>query len=170
MGWRELRVWVYDLGSGTRERLTRDGQNLHPRWSPDGTRPAVTSLTRGNFDLRLISANALAAPADLVTTPVEDFQVEWAPDGQAIVFAHFSPETRVDIWTRGTGEAGPGKPVVVTPDSDQFPSVSHDGHWLLYRSEGAFYVTSFPEAGERMKISPAEAPRPPGRPRRPRSS
>jgi hypothetical protein len=32
--------------------------------------------------------------------------------------------------------------------------VSPDGHWLLYRSEGAFYVTSFPEVGERTKISP----------------
>jgi hypothetical protein len=150
----ELQVWVYDLASGTRERLTRDGQNMNPRWSPDGSRLAVTSLTRGNFDLRLTSANAVAAPSDLVTTPVDDYQVEWTPDGQTIVFAHPSPETGVDIWTRSVDEAGPGEPVVVTPDSDEFPSLSPDGHWLLYRSQGAFYVTSFPEAKERTKISP----------------
>lgn len=89
-----------------------------------------------------------------MTTPVEDFQAEWAPDGQAIVFVHFSPGTRADIWTRGTGETGPGKPVVATPDSDESPSLSQGGHWLLYRSQGAFYVTSFPEAGEPTKISP----------------
>jgi len=153
----ELQVWVYDLASGTRERLTRDGQNMNPQWSPDGTRLAVTSLTRGNFDLRLIDPNALAPPSDLVTTPADDYQAEWTPDGRAIVFAHASPETGVDIWTRGVDEAGSGKPLVVTPDSDEYPSLSPDARWLLYRSESAFYVTSFPETGERTKISAGSA-------------
>jgi hypothetical protein len=85
---------------------------------------------------------------------VDDYRVDWTPDGRAIVFTHPSPGTGLDIWTRGTDEAGPGRPVVTTPDSDEFPTLSPDGRWLLYRSQGAFYVTRFPEAGERTKISP----------------
>jgi serine/threonine protein kinase len=154
----ELQVWIDDLVGGTRERLTRDGQNLDPSWAPDGPRLAVTSLLRGNFDIRLFSADAVAPPTDLVATPTDDDRVAWTPDGRAFVYAHSSAQTGVDIWSRAVDETGAGKPVVVTPDDDEYPSLSPDGRFLAYRSHSALYVTSFPESGERTKIAESGSP------------
>jgi eukaryotic-like serine/threonine-protein kinase len=149
----ELQIWMYDLAAGTRERLTREGQNLNPSWTPDGSRLAFTTLRRGNFDLEILSPNGSGPETDLVASPTDDDQVAWTPDGRTLVYAHSSPETGVDIWTRPLDGTGPGKPFVVTPDDDELPGISPDGRWLLYRSRSALYVTGFPESKERAKIA-----------------
>jgi len=149
----EKQVWVYDLERGTSERWTRDGQNLNPVWSPDGSRLMFTSLLRGNFDLRLASTEIPGPPVDLVTSPVDDNQGAWTPDGATFVYGRASPETGLDLWVRKVDESGPGRALVVTPQDDEDPQVSPDGRWLLYRSDQEFYVTSFPETGERTKIA-----------------
>ncbi len=148
----ELQLWVYDLGSGTRDRLTRDGSNENPSWSPDSSRLVFTHLGHGNYDLDLLDADTPGPPVDFVATPADEDEAQWTPDGRAIVFTHTSPKTGLDVWMRGIDETGPGKPVVETPYDDQRPQISPDGRWLAYRSQGAFYVTGFPEAGERTKI------------------
>jgi len=149
----EKQVWVYDLERGTSERWTRDGQNLNPAWSPDGSRLILTSLLRGNFDLRQTSADAPGLPVDVVGSPVDEMQAAWTPDGTTIVFSRASPETGYDLWVRRVDDAGPGRALVVTPHDDDDAEISPDGRWLLYRNDHELYVTSFPETGERTKIA-----------------
>lgn len=149
----EKQVWIYDLERGTSERWTRDGQNLNPVWSPDGSRLLFTSLLRGNFDLRLASADAPGPPVDVVASPVDDNQGTWTPDGTSLVYTRASRETGLDVWAREVDDTGPGRALVVTQQDDQDPQISPDGRWLLYRSDQEFYVTSFPEPGERTQIA-----------------
>ena len=45
-------LWVYELGRGAMSRLTTGGWDKGlPTWSPDGSRVAFQSNSRGNFDL-----------------------------------------------------------------------------------------------------------------------
>ncbi len=148
----ENQVWVYDLERGTRDRVTRDGLNSNPRWNPDGSRLGVTSFTRGNLDLSLVSADNPGQPTVLVANPEDDDAVDWSADGRSFVYVRASPETGADIWARGIDESGAGRPVVATPDDDAQPRLSPDGKWLLFKSRNALYVTGFPAAGERTQI------------------
>jgi len=154
----ELQIWVYDLASGTRDRVTRDGTNQAPCWSPDGSRLVFVHLGRGSYDIQTLDVGALTPPADFVATPADEDDPDWTPDGRAIVYVHTSAKTGLDIWRRGVDETGPGHPVVETPLDDSHPRLSPDGHWLAYKSQDAFYVTAFPKASERTKI-PADGDR-----------
>ena len=148
----ELQVWIYDLDRGTRDRLTRDGVNDRPAFSPDGSRLVVTNLTRGNYDLHLVDANGQNPPVELAVTAQDEDEATWTPDGKAILFARTSSKTGVDVWVQRLDDPSSARALITTPDDDHAPRVSPDGHWLVYRSQSAFYVTPFPNGGERTKI------------------
>jgi serine/threonine-protein kinase len=151
----ELQIWLYDLERGTRDQLTRDGQNFSPSWSPDGGRLAVTSLLHGSFDIRAVRADGGAPPSVLVATDLDEDDWKWSPDGVRGVYTSIQPGTGRDVLTRSEGEAGNGRAVVASPFEDFAPQLSPDGRWLMYFSHEKLYVTGFPDAGERLQISAA---------------
>jgi serine/threonine-protein kinase len=149
----ELQVWVYDLARGTRERVTRHGLNMDAVWHPDGSRLAVTTLQRGNFDLVEVRADGGAPPAPLVTREEDDSQMDWAPGGDGFVFTHSSTKTGQDVWLREPGAGGDERPIVTSPVDDLRPRLSPDGRWLLYESEAGLYVTDFPAVRQRVLVA-----------------
>src|SRR5271167_3626283 len=46
-----LDVWVYDIPHGTLTRLTFDGHDIAPVWSPDGKRIAYAANRSGGFEI-----------------------------------------------------------------------------------------------------------------------
>jgi Tol biopolymer transport system component len=77
------RVWIYDLASNTAQPLFRDSQQIGymPRWSPDGTRLAVFSVSAGGILIHdFVAGKDSLIPAD--QGELGDF----SPDGKWLYF------------------------------------------------------------------------------------
>ena len=149
-------IWMYDLSRpGTRTRLTRQGViNAWPIWDADGTRFAFISIREpmGIY----AQAPDPAASATLLLRRREELQnpQAWAADG-SILLIQLSLKTGFDIAV--LDPKGATLPLVTTPASEMRPSVSSDGRWLAYQSDGSgqleIYVRPFPSQGATEVVS-----------------
>jgi len=85
---KRLQVWVVDVESGERRRLT-DAPNDHgsPQWSPDGARIAAQQSLMNGMNSRLALIDAESGAVEYVTP--EDGNVStwaWSPDGTRILY------------------------------------------------------------------------------------
>lgn len=155
-------IYTYELPTGTMARLTRDGDNRAPIWTPDGRRvtySSSTSTSSTSDNGRQIVSQSVdgAAPERLVSGGISLVPNTWSPDG------------RVLVYTDGTnGPAGTGifalrveddrQPQQLVDDRGEElePSFSPDGRWLAYSSSEIGYevfVTSFPDTSVRRQIT-----------------
>jgi Tol biopolymer transport system component len=144
-------IWVFDLISGARIRLTTGGENGMPVWGPSGDH--ITFWNEYETIQSKVAGGDAAVELHRSSHPV--FPGSWTPAGEDLVFFEFHPETRGDIWV--LPDAGEVKPWMVTEFSEGFPRLSPDGHWLAYVSNESgryeVYVQPFPEAGEKIAVS-----------------
>jgi len=144
-------IWVFDLISGSRTRLTNEGENGLPVWTPDGDR-----ITFWN-DFETIQSKVVGADAadELYRSLHPVFPASWTPGGEDLVFVVFHPETRGDIWV--LPEDGEAKAWISTESAEGFPRLSPDGRWLAYISNESgryeVYVQAYPGAGEKITVS-----------------
>jgi serine/threonine-protein kinase len=154
-------IWIYDIERDTMTRLTFEGDNNWPIWSPDGEYVSFSSVRDGS----LMSAYRKAA--DGSGSPEQIFSpegkpgwgqvspVDWSPDGRYLLM-DFTNENGVNVLAFAPDE---GKELIVmeTPATEQSPTLSPDGRWLSYASDetGAAeaYVRPFPERGGKWQIS-----------------
>jgi len=147
-------VWIRDLERGSETRLTVEGSNLNPAWTPDGERVSFISGRTGLFDLYSRPAD-LSDPAErLLSTAVTEGPGSWSPDGRTFVYQQLTPDGG-DLWMLPAG----GDPVsfLTSPFNEQSPRPSVDGRWLAYVSDQAgeprVYVQRFPDGGPVIPIS-----------------
>ncbi len=153
-------IWIADLSGATAERrLTFDGHDRSPVWSPDGERITFQS-ERGIFWQRADGSGAAErvtrADPEAVHTPQS-----WSPDGQSLLF----DETRsgnVSLWLYSAQEKTSRVLVnggSLVPSEAQF---SPDGRWIAYTVEEAvqdlarIYVQPFPPTGAKYLVSSPE--------------
>ena len=146
-----LDIWVVDLRRNTRERLTRDPVGaLFPVWMPDGRSIVYASAKGGPFDLyrQSTSATADARALHRATMPGIKYPTDVTRDGGHLVFQSDTRMFRLSL--AGDGQVSP------LPRGIQ-GRVSPNGRWLAYTSTEAavrqVYVTTFPEASERWRVS-----------------
>jgi Tol biopolymer transport system component len=158
-------LWVYEWERDTMTRLTfAAGYDAYPVWSPDGEH-IVFSSNRGGVD-NLYWMRADGAGEAVRLTESKNIQVaqSFSPDGKRLAFAEIDPHTGYDIWTLPVGEVesdhpkpGKAEPFLVTPFSEQGPTISPDGRWLAYQSNESgryeVYVRPFPGPGGKWQIS-----------------
>ncbi len=77
-------VWVYDLRTGTKRRLTRERHNGWPVWTPDGR--LITFTTAGG--IAEVPPDGSAAPRVLLARPDGNprYPMAWSPDGRELLF------------------------------------------------------------------------------------
>ena len=144
-------IWVFDLISGSRIRLTTGGENGLPVWTPDGDRITFWS------DYETIHSKVVGADAadKLHHSPHPVFPASWTPGGEDLVFVEFHPETRGDIWV--LPEDGEAKAWIATEFAEGYPRLSPNGRWLAYISSESgryeVYVQAYPGAGEKITVS-----------------
>ena len=152
----EGEIWVYDLESGTPQRLIA-GVDVHqPEWAPDGRQLVFTARgdTTGE-DLQLLPVDGSAAPQPVFRARGDQYDATWTPDGRALVFIDDDPLQA--IWIVHLDDRKPVKWLSGAGTTLLGPRVSPDGHWLAYWSDQSgsdeVYVRSFLKPAGVVQIS-----------------
>jgi len=152
-------VYVCDLKTGSRTRLTFGENVWFVVWSPDGKRVAysVEKGDREKTDLCLKGADGAGERELLLSSGYVDHPTDWTRDGQYVVINRGQLGSQ-RIWI--VPMFGDRKAVALLPNAayDHFGGrVSPDGKWIAYVSaesgSGEVYVTSFPKGIGKWQIS-----------------
>jgi Tol biopolymer transport system component len=149
-------IEVYDLARGSTMRLTSDGDNHVPVWSPDGLRVAYTSRKLGGDTLLFWKPVNGNGPEERVSPVsgnlVTPTPLAWLPDASAIIVANGG-----DLWLFPRSGNPEPRPLIQSKFVESAPALSSDGRWLAYVSDesGQFqvYVQAFPGPGEKHPVS-----------------
>ena len=153
-------IWVYDVDRGISSRLTSEGENFAPEWTPDGQRVLFTSNRSGLFNVFWTSADG-SGPVEQLTqltaSPVNFFPGSMTPDGKTIAFSRIDPNTGADIWTVQLDADRTPHPLVRTPFNEENPQIAPDGRRLAFQSDETqryeVYVEPFPGPGAKRRVS-----------------
>ena len=152
------QVWLFDLSQETLTRLTFEGANGNPSWTPDGKRIAFQSdqnnlfwqLADGSGGRERLTNNQLTQSSDSWSPD------SWSPDGQLLAFTELDRTTGRDIWVLRLSDRTP-QPFLRTPSNESAPRFSSDGRWLAYVSDESgryeVYVQPYPGPGGKRQIS-----------------
>jgi serine/threonine-protein kinase len=152
-------IWILDLERRTLTRLTLENDNRDPHWTPDGQRIVYTSFRNGQYGIYERLADGSGPEEQLTTGEYLQGPESWSPDGSAMAFSQWSPETHTDIWIlpRLDGVADEPRPLVTTRFWDGSSVFSPDGGWLAYESFESgrmeIYVQPYPGPSGRQQIS-----------------
>ncbi len=149
-------VWLVDLNSGRRHRLTVDAYD-HPAatWHPDGKRVAVSTNRGGE---KIFSVDLLAVDGALLRSLHRGAEYLWprsiSPDGRVLLFD--APETglreRFDTWMVSmAGDSGSAM-IAGGEGTQQRAQFSPDGRLFAYDSDESeqeeVYVAAYPGGGK----------------------
>jgi serine/threonine-protein kinase len=156
-----IDVWVLDVGTTTVRRLTTEGVNERPEWTPDGSRVLFRSERGHGSELWSQPADG-SQPARVLLRDAKDVREGViSPDGRWLLYRVDDPKTKADLWyaqlDANGAPAGEPRPFLATPFSEQAARFSPDGHWVAYESNesGSFsvYVRPFPGPGPVTQVS-----------------
>ena len=151
-------VWIYDLGGAAQPvKLTFQGHNIFPIWSPDGKRVVFLSPAGSSNHMFSIPADGSATePEPLTTSENVRLPLAWSPDGAFVLFNEISGQTRADLQLLQVSDKKT-RPWLQTPFSENEGRFSPDGHWVAYASNqtGKFevWVRPFPGPGAPVRVS-----------------
>jgi len=148
-------IWVVDLSNGSSTRVTNNPEGAgYPIWSPDGKRILVGDLS--------IASDGSGATEKL-NLPGVMFPSSWVGDQIAYLQLQTVPSRQMQVWTKSTSGQSEAKRFSESQASLRDPSLSPDGHWMVYTSnesgDSAVYVQAFP-SGEKHKVSSDRATNP----------
>jgi Tol biopolymer transport system component len=143
----QSNVYVYDIATGKGTRLTVEGNNMAPVWTPDG-RKVVFSCSRENekeWSLLWAPADGSGKAESLYSSQNRLTPISWLPDGKRLML-HSGDLGICVLSVDGPRELDP----VFKPDFATFQeALSPDGKYIAYASnkEGDFhvYVSPYPE-------------------------
>jgi dipeptidyl aminopeptidase/acylaminoacyl peptidase len=150
-------IWIADLADGTFERLTREGFNDRPEWTPDGTR-VLYSSSRSKANSLWWQPVDGSGPAELVYQALDAIREGiFTPDGGTIVFRTDTPDSNRDVFRLPlAGERVP-VPILTGINDDKQPRVSPDGKLLAYTSNETgreeVYLRPLSGMGARVRVS-----------------
>jgi serine/threonine-protein kinase len=153
-------IWIYDLNRDTLTRLTFDGRNINPYWTPDGKRVVYSSDKNGTQSVSWRLADGSGPEEHLFTGPGLPRGGLFTPDGRSLIYSQTGPQTLSDLWVlplEGTPDARKPRVFLQTPFNETTPHLSPDGRWLAYVSDESgryeIYVRPFPGPGGKWQIS-----------------
>ncbi len=158
---KELRsnVYIYDIARGTGTRLTLEGNNYYPVWTPDGERVVFCYRREAEeeWNLLLAPADSSSKPELLYSGPFKMGPYSWLPDGKLLAFYELHATTRGNIWVLPLEGDREPELIVGTQFNEVHPAFSPDGRWIAYKSHrdgrSQVYVRPFPAMDRLWPIS-----------------
>jgi serine/threonine protein kinase len=155
IGTSNQNIWVYDLDDGSATRLTFEGSNDFPVWSPEGARVAFQSLRNGRSQVYWRRIDGSEATQPLTFSDTYLAPQCFAPDGK-LLLVEAKEQGRTDIVWRPP-DGGELEPFLATEHFENSAMISPDGRFLAYRSDESgvyeIYVQTFPPTGAKWQVS-----------------
>jgi serine/threonine-protein kinase len=156
---RELQdnVHICDIATGMETKLTLEGDNYYPIWTPDSKRVVYCCRKEGekNWSLLWAPADGSGKAELLYSSQNMLAPYSWSPDGKRL--ALYDYYELGDIWALSLEGERKLELIIQTPDIEYNPAFSPDGRWIAYSSnkDGGFqiYVQPYPTTGRFSKIS-----------------
>lgn len=149
-------IWVYDLAEPAAKRVTFEGDNFAPIWTPDGLRLTFSSNRNGPCHIYWQSTDALD-PQLLVGGDFDLVPGSWSPDGSVLLFTEYNPRTGAGVWMCTPMDGGAPQPVTRSLHNDFSPAFAPDGRSFAYTSDESgrleVYLAPFPATGTKIQIS-----------------
>ena len=158
-------IWVYELAGDTQiRRLTFEGNNIRPIWTPDGEHVTFASDRDGPLSIYWQAADG-SGVVERLTTPEEDtfhWSDSWSSDGRTLSLTVFDSQGSANasgaIWTLSLDEGGETTFFFDLPESgERLSQFSPDGRWLAYSSGPGgnieVFVQPFPATGARYQVT-----------------
>ena len=149
-------IWVYELARNTLTRLTFEGTNVNPAWTPDGKRIAWRHVGPKGDGIFWRPADGSAPPEQIPGAPLSS-PYGWTPDGKTLILNLTDPVRKTDILALPMEGDRKPRPVLATQFEETRPEFSPDGRWLAYESDESgrleVYVQPFPGPGGKVQIS-----------------
>jgi eukaryotic-like serine/threonine-protein kinase len=153
-------VWLHDVVTGRRTRLTRDGSVTTPAiWHPTGSHVAYTANRAG-------SQNAWVQPSDgsgearQVTKLDGVVDVDsWSPNGQMLAVHHHRPDGGVSMLMLKMMNEYQSSPEPFVEDEPwaEGATFSPDGRYVAYMSRETdryeVYIRAYPRSGGKVPVS-----------------
>ena len=156
---RAAEVWVYDLLRAAPTRVTFEGSNSSPVWSPDGKRLVFNGdAHQGVPNLYLTSADGSGKPERLGKSDYTQIPSSWNAANGLLAFMQRPSADTTGIWVLPI-DSRPATPKLFL-ESRFFlshPEFSPDGRWIAYVSNESggreVYVQPYPGPGEKIRVS-----------------
>jgi len=152
-------VWMIDLASGTRSRLTAGaGDKWWPVWSPDGRHFAYSRAQRrgAGYDVVLRDLDGGAERVISKGSVALEMPTSFSPDGRLLVLEKRKDQDDDVLVVPLEGEPTL-RPLAVGPAFEALAQVSPNGRYVAFMSDetGRFdiFVTTFPDPGARWQVS-----------------
>ncbi|HUR93476.1 MAG TPA: protein kinase [Gemmatimonadales bacterium] len=147
-------IWVLDIATGIRTRLTRTPTiEQRPFWTPDG-RTIVYQREHGAFDVFARTADASDTATLVYSTRFDKYPYSMTPDGRYLAVMEDSLTERLLLVALKDSAAA--RTFGAGPFNQESPMFSPDGRWLAYVSNesGSYqlYVAGFDGAPSNPRI------------------
>ncbi|MCZ6656886.1 MAG: TIR domain-containing protein [Gammaproteobacteria bacterium] len=128
-------LWIYELDSKRRVRLTDDDANIYPIWNADGDRLIFSLYATGSssFDLYSIRADG-GTPELLLDREYGQSPLSMSRDGELLAFREDHPINGNDIYLMSLTDKSEPYALVATRAIERDASFSPDARFLAYVS------------------------------------
>ena len=126
-------LWIVSPNGGLARKLSSPkGQELFPKFSPDGQSIAFSGNYDGNTDVYIMSAEG-GTPKRLTHHPEADLVVGWYPDGKHILYRSrmISPSRRFNRFFKQSADGG--MPETLGLPYGELASFSPDGNRMAFQ-------------------------------------
>jgi serine/threonine-protein kinase len=130
-------LWMYDLASNRRSRLSFDGASTFPLWEPGGGSRLIVSSRQsgGSFQVLMKTLDGTAPDTPIVSERGTNYPLSWSPDGRLVAIVSVDPDTATDIWLVTLGASPTWRPFVQTRFREGAPTFSSGGQLIAYVSD-----------------------------------
>ena len=135
-----IDIWTYGLTDRTMTRLTFEGDNIYPSWSPDGDQvlfaSALTGAPGGQWEFFRVDADGSGLRERILDREGPQVEILQAPDAGWFVYREGDVARGHDsnVYAIEANQLNSQRVIAATPYYEEAIAVSPDSRWVAYMS------------------------------------